>query len=205
MDLNPDAAPAAAPATRRRGAALEQALLDAAWDQLVEGGYGAFTFEAVAERAGTSRPVVYRRWPDKTALIRDAITHGVGTRPLHLPDTGSLRDDVVGLLRSANAERSQLMPLFSVLVGAYYADSGTTLADLRERILRDRGPGGTRRLLERAAARGEVDLARLPDRVAELPFDLFRHQMMMTMRPLDDTDIEGIVDEVFMPLVQLSR
>jgi AcrR family transcriptional regulator len=44
---------------------LEQALLDAAWAQLVEQGYATFTMDAVAARAGTSRAVLYRRWSDK--------------------------------------------------------------------------------------------------------------------------------------------
>jgi hypothetical protein len=48
--------------TRRRGDALEHALLDAAWDELQAVGYAGLTIEAVADRAGTSRAVLYRRW-----------------------------------------------------------------------------------------------------------------------------------------------
>jgi AcrR family transcriptional regulator len=54
---------------RRRGEDLERAILTAAWDQLVERGYGNFTIDAVADAAGTSRSVLYRRWPDRDALI----------------------------------------------------------------------------------------------------------------------------------------
>jgi len=50
--------------TRRRGAELEAALLDAAWDELQAVGYAGLTMEAVADRAGTSRAVLYRRWPN---------------------------------------------------------------------------------------------------------------------------------------------
>jgi len=55
--------------TRRRGAALEAALLDAAWDELQVTGYQAMTMEAVADRAGTSRAVLYRRWPKRAELV----------------------------------------------------------------------------------------------------------------------------------------
>ena len=58
---------------RRRGAALENALLDAAWDELVEKGYDGFTIESVAERAQTARAVIYRRWATKPELMRAAI------------------------------------------------------------------------------------------------------------------------------------
>jgi AcrR family transcriptional regulator len=61
--------------SRRRGQALDDALLDAAWDELVERGYGRFTIEAVAARAGTSRPVIYRRWPTRSDLAIAAIRH----------------------------------------------------------------------------------------------------------------------------------
>ncbi len=43
---------------RRRGTALENAILDAAWAELVEHGYADMTLESVAKRAGTSRPVL---------------------------------------------------------------------------------------------------------------------------------------------------
>ncbi|MFF0588188.1 hypothetical protein ACFYWD_19660 [Streptomyces sp. NPDC003781] len=44
--------------TRRRGAALENAITDVAWDVLVEHGYNGFAYEAVAARDGTSKPVL---------------------------------------------------------------------------------------------------------------------------------------------------
>jgi len=55
-------------AERRRGAALEAAILDAAWAELVAAGYAGLTMEAVAARAQTSRPVISRRWPDRAAI-----------------------------------------------------------------------------------------------------------------------------------------
>ncbi|UUT35399.1 TetR/AcrR family transcriptional regulator [Microbacterium elymi] len=60
MDLEQDV-----PARRRRGEELEQAILQAGWDQLLEGGYPGFTIDAVAERVQTSRSVIYRRWADR--------------------------------------------------------------------------------------------------------------------------------------------
>ena len=56
MSLNSTTAP-----QRRRGPALEEALLDAAWTELTERGYDEMTIDAVAVRAGTSRAVLYRR------------------------------------------------------------------------------------------------------------------------------------------------
>ncbi len=88
MDLTADST------TRRRGAELEDAILDAAWLQLIGNGYSAFTFEAVAARAGTSRPVLYRRWKDREQLMIATIRHERAKDPIEIPDTGDLRDDV---------------------------------------------------------------------------------------------------------------
>jgi AcrR family transcriptional regulator len=96
-------------AIRRHGEALERALLDAAWDELAEGGYAAFTMDAVAVRAGTSRPVLYRRWPDKHDLVRAAVAHALDREVIAVPDTGSLRGDVITLMKSANETRADLV------------------------------------------------------------------------------------------------
>ena len=53
---------------RRRGAELEAALLDAAWQELVEAGFARLTMESVANRAKTGVAVLCRRWPNKDDL-----------------------------------------------------------------------------------------------------------------------------------------
>src|SRR5579884_1708738 len=58
---------------RRRGAQLEDAILSAAYDELVAAGYTAFSVENVAVRAGTGKASIYRRWPTKQHLVTDAL------------------------------------------------------------------------------------------------------------------------------------
>ena len=82
---------------RRRGRALEAALLDAAWAELMETGYDGFTIDAAAARACAYRTMLYRRWPGKQELVHAAIVHAVGKNPLTPPDTGSLRGDVIAM------------------------------------------------------------------------------------------------------------
>ena len=48
-------------------------ILQAAVEELAEVGYGAFTIESVAARAGVARSTVYRHWPDRLLLIADAV------------------------------------------------------------------------------------------------------------------------------------
>ena len=65
--------PTTARPTRRSGAEVEAAAHGAALELLIEGGPAAVTMESVAERIGTSKPVLYRRWPDSAALVRSAL------------------------------------------------------------------------------------------------------------------------------------
>src|ERR1700753_2086384 len=58
---------------RRRGAALEDAILSAAYAELTDVGYTAFTVEGVAARARTGKASIYRRWPSKQELVLDSL------------------------------------------------------------------------------------------------------------------------------------
>jgi AcrR family transcriptional regulator len=186
--------------SRRRGAELESALLEAAWDQLVAEGFGRFTIEAVAERAHTSKHVLYRRWAGREELLRAAIrSHGAATAP-HIPDTGNLREDLLGTLRGANTRPNDLAALFTALLASHFQDVGLTPAELRAEFLGDRVPA-MKVILDRAVARGEVDPARLTPRVVAVPFDLFRHEAFMTLDQVPDRVLTEIVDEVFLPLI----
>src|ERR1700730_12384433 len=75
-----------------------QVILQAALDELGEAGYGAFTIESVAARAGVGKSTIYRHWPDKLALIADAFeTFHIEMVPS--VETGSVRERVTRLVR----------------------------------------------------------------------------------------------------------
>jgi AcrR family transcriptional regulator len=186
--------------TRRRGKRLEEAILEAALAELTDGGYAQFTIERVAERAGTSRHVIYRRWSTRDELARMALVRDSERARLPLPDTGSLREDVIALMSQANATRVGLVATFSVQLGTYYAETGSTPEELRAQVLGDR-PQGMRVIVDRASARGEVDAARLTPRLVQLPIDLLRHEALMTLRAVPQATILEIVDDIFLPLV----
>jgi AcrR family transcriptional regulator len=190
-----------APPQRRRGRALEEALLDAAWAEITERGYDDMTIDAVAVRAGTSRAVLYRRWPNKQELVFAALAHEAGKDVVTAPDTGSLRGDVIELLKEANKVRAGVVAQLVTQLGGFYRQTGSSLADLKAFV-----QGGRDAFLEeaiqRAIARGEVRPERVTERIARLPVDLFRYEIMLTLQPMSDEAIEEIVDTIFLPLVQ---
>lgn len=187
-------------ATRRRGAELENAILDAAWEQISEAGYTSFTYEAVASRARTSRAVLYRRWPTREDLVRAAIRRVGELTPRAEPDTGSLRDDVLEMLRHSNASRFGMWVVLSVQLAGFYAETGVTPAELRRDLIGDR-PGQMPLVIARAVARGEARTD-IPARVLRVPFDLFRSEAILRLGRVPDEELIAIVDEVFLPLVR---
>ncbi|WP_068424901.1 TetR/AcrR family transcriptional regulator [Piscicoccus intestinalis] len=187
--------------TRRRGKELEGAILAAAWEQFTQGGYPAVTMDLVAERAGTSKPVLYRRWPDRDALLRAAIQHAVSRVRLQAPGTGSLRDDMLALMRQANDELLGIAAAVSAHLARYFADTGTTPAALHASIDVDL-LALVQTMYDEAIARGEIDPARLTPRIAALPVDLMRMEIVTRLEPVPQDVIEEIVDTIFLPLVR---
>jgi AcrR family transcriptional regulator len=196
---------AAGSGQRRRGIALETALLDAAWDELVAVGFGKLTMESVAARASTGIAVLYRRWANKDELVLAAIEHYRNSHPVDVPDIGTLRGDLVAALSGMGEARAAF---FAVAAAAAFsgllAGAGLTPTQVRDRIIGDQRLARIRTIYQRAHDRGEIDLQRIPQAVLSMPFDLVRHDLLMDLKPLKRARIESIVDELFLPLVRGS-
>lgn len=189
----------AAATQRRRGAELDSAILDAGWEQLLDAGYAGFTIEAVAARSAAARSVVYRRWPTRLDLLEAVIRRRGEIDVIPVPNTGTLRGDVLAVLTDFNDRRARTMGLFAALLGAYYDEAGGSPAKLRALFVPD-GPSIMAHIAERAVARGEL-ASMPPARILNLPADLLRHELFMTMAAVPRDTITEIVDGVFLPLV----
>lgn len=181
---------------RRRGAELENVLLDAAWEELKASGYAALTMEGVAARAQTGKQVLYRRWKSRADLVLAAVRHRTGSIVEDIPDTGDLRDDVLAVLQRMVDRFATLGPdtIHGVLAEAPTMDP--------EAFTRMSGP--MRTIVDRAAARGEIPSADLPDRVLTAPINLLRHEMLLTRDPVDQATLTSLVDDIFLPLVRAT-
>lgn len=186
-------------ATRRRGAQLRQAILEAAWLQLRDHGLSGFTIETIATRAHTSKPVLYRRWPDRGALLVDTLRDHLDRHPLPVPDTGSLRGDLLALLTVANRERADVFELLG-LAAVSLEQLHLTPADVRDQLMAGHAPTMDA-VLAHARERGEIGPEPVPERVRDLPFALLRAEVLMTMQPAADAAITEIVDEILLPLL----
>ena len=133
-------------------------------------------------------------------MLRATVRHRGAASSRPAPDTGTLRGDLLALLTDANTDRNPMAALVSSMLGSYYNQTGPTPAELRAEFRGQRG-SAVEEVVNRAVERGEVDPARLTPRIIDLPFDLFRNEMMMTLKPVPDHVLRQIVDDIFIPLV----
>ncbi len=102
--------------------------------------------------------MLYRRWPNRPELAMAAIRHHTKLAVTEIPDTGTLRGDVLALLRHASTSVSELTGVISFLIAGYFDETGLPAAILRERALAGE-PTAMQIVLDRAVARGEINPA----------------------------------------------
>src|SRR6266545_458367 len=179
--------------SRRRGAELEDALLQAAWEEVSAVGYANLTMEGVAARARTGKAVLYRRWPNRAVLILAAMRRRVGSIVSEIPDTGDLREDVLIMLRQFRCRYREIGPDITHGLMTELHDIPT---DVFEVV-----PGVMMTILTHAAHRGEVRLDNVTPRIAALPGDLLRHQLLLSRGSVSEAFLAEAVDDIFLPLV----
>jgi AcrR family transcriptional regulator len=86
---------------RPRSGVAHRAILDAARDLIVEGGFGQFRLEKVASRAGVGKATIYRRWRSKEALALDVLLE-LAAPHLVVPDVGDTRAELRACVTNAS-------------------------------------------------------------------------------------------------------
>jgi AcrR family transcriptional regulator len=139
---------------RPRSEHVDDAILVAARAELAARGYARMTVDAVAARAGVSKPTIYLRHPTKADLATAAIA-SMRVQPRPAP-TDDLRADLIAHLRllRAGIERPNGMTMLGTVL-AEENDTPELLALFRERLVAPRR-GELRALLQAARDRGEL-------------------------------------------------
>src|SRR3954452_13494248 len=86
------------PVGRPRDTTIDERVLEAARELLVERGFDATTLQAIAERSGVHASAIYRRWPSRIAIIEQVVFPGLAS--LAVEPTGDLRKDLRRFLRA---------------------------------------------------------------------------------------------------------
>ena len=180
---------------RPRNAATEQAILAAAYDLLLENGFGTVTVEKIAERAQVSKATIYKWWPNKAAVVMDSFLSAAMSR-LPVPDTGSVIQDIV--IQVTNLARF-LTSREGKVINEFIAAGQFDLKLAEEYRARYFNPRrlDSRRILERGVQRGELK----PDLNLELCIDLIYgplfYRLLVTGENVDDAFIEVLIHYAF--------
>lgn len=189
--------------TRRRGAALEAAIYQATREILDEDGLTGLTFPKVAERANTSKPVIYRRWDSPFALaiaaLQDKIKRENHGRTDEITLTGhSLADDLTQVLRrfTISMKTFDESYLGTLMDGLSTEQSATIQRMITEGNAID--IKAVDRVVKRAQDRGELGTGTLPAAVKLLPFDLLRYHLFVNQE-FSDEQLSTIINDVLIP------
>ena len=178
---------------RPRDPDVDRSVVDAAVAIIIEIGFDGMTMEAVAKRAGVAKASVYRRFPSKIDLAV-AACEAAGPALSPVPDTGSVRDDLVGVLAALlekllGSDSGRLMP-------AMVAASGHN-EEVREVLRRFSASRRSRTIevLQRAVDRGELR--------ADLDIELFADMLtgpviyrhLISGRPINKKVVRALVDQ----------
>ncbi len=192
-----DNSPAGSPL---RGVAREQAILDAALELISEVGYEKVTVDAIAARARASKTTMYRRWAGKSDLVADALRRQAQGADPSVPDTGTLRGDLLDTVREiAQTLVGGSGPSLIGLLGALRDDA--TLRGLVGSQVSGRSHEVGHIICTRARDRGEkIDVDR-SDAVLDLAFaQVFTHTLFHGSIPYAAA-FERLVDEALLPLL----
>jgi len=188
---------------RPRSEKARTAILDAATELLLEQGLEAVSMDEVAELAG--KATIYRWWPSKETLALDALYHEWATAQPEPPDTGSLRTDLLALLRPW-IRRVRSRP-YGRVVAELVAEAQTDpefASIYHARFVAPRREPA-RALVRRAIDRGEL----LPDIDVDLALDLvygpLYHRLLHGHAPLDERFLRDLVDTVLAGLEAAGR
>lgn len=191
--------------SRKRGAVLEDAIREAAFAELTEVGYTAFTVEGVANRARTGKASIYRRWPTKQELVMDALCSELPT-PQDCGLEPELDDSVTTVDALYGIARAITRVINSPAGDAMRAIKCESASDPElARMVDDRFQEPRRQalvtLLRRGIERGEVRPGADTPLIADVIPAVLMHRVIMQREAITEQTITEIIEQVFIPLV----
>jgi len=188
---------------RKRDHTRDPEILEAALDVLAETGYDGMTIDMVASRAKAGKATLYRRWSSKGELVVDAVACMKSVDLSTLPDTGTLRGDLVAMIRPHSIDDAQRkLKIMTGLLTMLSKDpelSDTAMAA----IMQPRVEANTI-LLRRAVERGEIPASTDIETLAVVSQAMATYRVMILRKPVDRSFILSVIDGVILPAVGLS-
>jgi AcrR family transcriptional regulator len=161
------------------------------------------TMDMVAARAKAGKATVYRRWSSKAELILEAVTHLKRSQVdlERLPDTGTLRGDLLALFKPQSVEEAEqkmrvMAGLAAVLLqNPQFADAGDAAIVQPWALV-------NRLLMKRALERGEISASADIDVASQVLPSMAAYRALIQRKPFDLTFLTTMIDGVLLPALK---
>ncbi|MBI5543748.1 MAG: TetR/AcrR family transcriptional regulator [Deltaproteobacteria bacterium] len=194
-------------AGRARGAPIVEAVLSRTLEELAESGLEGLSVERIARRAEVNKTSVYRRWPTRGELVAAALEQVLDGLAAQVPDTGSLRGDLLGMLEGVATLASG--PTGRAVVRAALSPSSQqSVASLAARRLKAHAEAPGRALVARARRRGEWRAGASRELLLSVLVGGVLHRALLENQPVTRRWLASLVDQVLrgvMPSATRSR
>ena len=189
---------------RKRDHTRDPEILAAALDVLAETGYDGMTIDLVAARAKAGKATVYRRWSSKADLVLDAVAC-MKSNDLdldHLPNTGTLRGDLIAMVRPPSIRDSERKLKVMAGIVSMIARNPELAAAAHEALVEPRA-AINRVFFQRAIDRGEVPPELDVEKLCMVGPAMVAYRTLMLRVPVDREFLISNIDEIILPAAGL--
>ncbi|MEK4730841.1 AcrR family transcriptional regulator [Paenibacillus polymyxa] len=187
---------------RKRDHTRDDKILEATIDILADTSFDGMTMDMVAARAKAGKATVYRRWSSKAELVRDALAwmNRNHLKLESLPDTGTLREDLLVLLKPQSIAEEErkfrvLAGLGSFLQHPEFAEAGT--AGIFEPWV-----VVNRELMNRAVVRGEIPAHADIEMACQVITSMASFRGLIQRKPFDKPFFTALIDGILLPALK---
>lgn len=187
------------PIGRPRNERRHKAILETAIDLVIELGFRAVSVESLAAKTGVAKTTIYRRWPNKAAVVMDAFMERLsGTQfPPNRKATESVRLQMHSMARAFRNKDGVVLK--ALLAEAQFdAELATAIRERWTLPRRKLALAVFQQAISQGDLRSDIDL----EATIDLLYAPMYYRLQMGTGPLSDAYIEEIFDQVMQGLLQ---
>lgn len=188
---------------RKRDDTLDKRIIEAAIDILEDVGFDSMTMDMVAAHVKAGKATVYRRWASKAELVRDALVWMSATSVdlENLPDTGTLRSDLLGVVKPHSLEYSRRKLRVLAGLGSFFSEHKRLAGDVNAQIF---GPWTdvNRLLMRRALERGEIANEAGIEMACQVIVSMTYYRTVTLNEPFDKDVYSSLLDDLLLPALK---
>ena len=191
---------------RRRDHSRDAEILDAALDVLAETGYERMTMDLVAARAKAGKATMYRRWSSKAELAIEAVAclKKADLDPATLPDTGTLRGDLVAMIKPHSMEEGvRRLKIMAGMMSLIAQDPD--FAEVASAAIVEPRAAVNRMFFQRAIDRGEISSDVDINTLSLISPSMVSYRVLLQQKPADREYLIALIDGVILPAAGLAH